>query len=60
MKAFVRDSYGGPEVLRLEVADERAPGPSEVVLDILENPEIGPFTKEDGEVIINAEGSRLV
>lgn len=34
--------------------------PSEVVLDILENPEIGPFTKEDGEVIINAEGSRLV
>jgi arsenate reductase len=30
------------------------------VLDILENPEIGPFTKEDGEVIINAEGSRLV
>ena len=35
MKAFVRDSYGGPEVLRLEVADERAPGPSEVVLDVL-------------------------
>lgn len=34
--------------------------PSEVVLDILENPEIGPFTKEDGEVIINAEGKRLV
>jgi len=34
--------------------------PSEVVLDILENPEIGPFTKEDGEVIVNAEGSRLV
>lgn len=34
--------------------------PSEVVLDILENPDIGPFTKEDGEVIINAEGKRLV
>ncbi|KKB80374.1 arsenate reductase [Devosia soli] len=34
--------------------------PSEVVLDILENPEIGPFTKEDGEVIIDAEGNRLV
>jgi arsenate reductase (glutaredoxin) len=33
--------------------------PSEVVLDILENPEIGPFTKEDGEVIIDAEGKRL-
>ena len=26
--------------------------PSEVVLEILENPDIGPFTKEDGEVVI--------
>lgn len=34
--------------------------PSEVVLDILENPDIGPFTKEDGEVIIDAEGKRIV
>lgn len=34
--------------------------PSEVVLDILESPDIGPFTKEDGEVIIDAEGKRLV
>jgi arsenate reductase len=34
--------------------------PSEVVLDILENPAIGPFTKEDGEVIIDATGQRLV
>jgi arsenate reductase (glutaredoxin) len=34
--------------------------PSEAVLDILPNPEIGPFTKEDGEVIINADGRRLV
>lgn len=34
--------------------------PSEVVLDILENPDIGPFTKEDGEVIINSEGKRIV
>ncbi|SDG45898.1 arsenate reductase (glutaredoxin) [Pelagibacterium luteolum] len=34
--------------------------PSEVVLDILPNPDIGPFTKEDGEVIINSEGKRLV
>jgi arsenate reductase len=34
--------------------------PSEVVLDILENPDIGPFTKEDGEVIIDSEGKRLV
>jgi len=25
--------------------------PSEVVLEILPNPEIGPFTKEDGEVV---------
>lgn len=34
--------------------------PSEVVLEILENPDIGPFTKEDGDVIIDAEGKRLV
>jgi arsenate reductase len=34
--------------------------PSEVVLDILENASIGPFTKEDGEVIIDAEGKRIV
>ena len=34
--------------------------PSEVVLDILENPDIGPFVKEDGEVTIDAEGKRLV
>jgi arsenate reductase len=34
--------------------------PSEVVLDILENPDIGPFTKEDGEVIVDAEGKRIV
>lgn len=34
--------------------------PSEVVLDILENPDIGPFVKEDGEVVIDAEGNRIV
>lgn len=34
--------------------------PSEAVLDILENPNIGPFTKEDGEVIIDVEGKRIV
>lgn len=33
--------------------------PSEVVLDILENPDIGPFTKEDGEVVIDADGKRI-
>lgn len=33
--------------------------PSEIVLEILENPDIGPFTKEDGEVIIDAQGKRL-
>jgi arsenate reductase len=33
--------------------------PSEVVLDILENPDIGPFVKEDGEIIVDAEGKRL-
>jgi arsenate reductase len=34
--------------------------PSEVVLEILENPEIGPFIKEDGEVVIDAQGKRVV
>lgn len=34
--------------------------PSEVVLDILENPDIGPFIKEDGDVVIDAEGKRRV
>ena len=34
--------------------------PSELVLDILENPDIGPFVKEDGEVVIDAAGKRVV
>ena len=33
--------------------------PSEAVLDILQNPQKGPFTKEEGEVVINAEGQRV-
>lgn len=33
--------------------------PSEVVLDILPAPQKGPFTKEDGEVVIDAEGHRV-
>lgn len=33
--------------------------PSEAVLDILPNPQRGPFTKEDGEVVIDAEGRRV-
>ncbi|WP_175907378.1 MULTISPECIES: arsenate reductase (glutaredoxin) [Burkholderia] len=33
--------------------------PSEAVLDILPNPQKGPFTKEDGEVVIYAEGERV-
>lgn len=34
--------------------------PSERVLDILPNPDIGPFTKEDGEVVNDENGKRLV
>ena len=34
--------------------------PSEAVLDVLPNPDIGPFTKEDGEVIIDVKGRRVV
>jgi arsenate reductase len=33
--------------------------PSEAVLDILEDPQRGAFTKEDGEVVINEKGSRV-
>lgn len=33
--------------------------PSETVLDILPSPDIGPFTKDDGEVVIDAEGKRV-
>lgn len=34
--------------------------PSEIVLDILPNPDIGPFTKEDGEVVIDSAGRRVI
>jgi arsenate reductase (glutaredoxin) len=33
--------------------------PSEVVLDILPLPQKGPFTKEDGEVVIDPQGRRV-
>ena len=33
--------------------------PSEAVLDILVDPQRGPFTKEDGEVVINSKGERV-
>ncbi|MES1980840.1 MAG: arsenate reductase (glutaredoxin) [Pseudomonadota bacterium] len=33
--------------------------PSEVVLDILPLPQQGAFTKEDGEMVINAKGERV-
>jgi arsenate reductase len=33
--------------------------PSEVVLDILPLPQRGPFSKEDGEMVIDAAGHRV-
>ena len=33
--------------------------PSEAVLDILPNPQRGPFVKEDGEKVVDASGHRL-
>lgn len=33
--------------------------PSEAVLDILPLPQTGPFAKEDGELLIDAEGRRI-
>jgi arsenate reductase (glutaredoxin) len=34
--------------------------PSELVLDILSSPQKGPFAKEDGEQVIDAQGRRIV
>ena len=33
--------------------------PSEAVLDILPNADIGPFTKNNGEVVIDEQGNRV-
>lgn len=33
--------------------------PSEVVLDLLPQPQQGAFAKEDGEVVVNAQGQRV-
>jgi arsenate reductase len=33
--------------------------PSEAVLDLLPAPQRGAFTKEDGQVVVDAEGRRL-
>src|SRR3954466_4246166 len=34
--------------------------PSEAVLDILPSPQRGAFTKEDGEQVVDANGSRII
>src|SRR3954452_25523942 len=34
--------------------------PSETVLDILPNPQLNAFTKEDGEQVVNANGRRII
>lgn len=39
--------------------DVRLCRPSEVVLDILPLPQKGPFAKEDGELVIDADGRRV-
>jgi arsenate reductase len=33
--------------------------PSETVIDILPKPQLGPFTKEDGEVVVDKAGRRI-
>ncbi len=33
--------------------------PSELVLDVLPLPQLGAFTKEDGETVIGADGKRV-
>jgi arsenate reductase len=39
--------------------DVRLCRPSEVVLDILPLPQKGPFAKEDGELVIDADGRKV-
>jgi arsenate reductase len=39
--------------------DARLCRPSETVLGILPLPQKGPFAKEDGELVIDAEGRRV-
>lgn len=34
--------------------------PSELVLDILPKPQLGAFAKEDGELVVDASGKRLI
>ena len=34
--------------------------PSELVLDILPKPQLGAFAKEDGQLVVDASGKRLV
>ena len=34
--------------------------PSEAVLDILPDPQLNAFTKEDGEQVVNANGRRII
>lgn len=34
--------------------------PSEAVLDILPSPQQGPFAKEDGQPVVDAQGTRVV
>lgn len=34
--------------------------PSEAVLDILPDPQQGPFSKEDGEIVIDQQGRRVM
>ena len=34
--------------------------PSEEVLDILPKPQLGAFAKEDGELVVDATGKRVV
>jgi arsenate reductase len=33
--------------------------PSEVVLELLANPQVGAFSKEDGEAVVNDKGQRV-
>ena len=68
--ALIRNSGEEPKVVEclqaspgraelVELLGARLCRPSEVAMDILSSPQRGPFTKEDGEQVIDAEGRRV-
>ncbi len=63
-EALIDSMLAHPELINRPIVvtplGVRLARPSELVLDILPNPDIGFFRKEDGEVVIDSSGRRVV